>query len=290
MLSPDEALQLDGLVLGVSAAAPAATAAGLRQARSRGYGVEFRDFRRYQPGDDPRRIDWTVHARLRQLVVRVSHAEGQARLHLLVDRSASMALGSKLACAGKVAAALAYVAAGGQDAVGAASFDETVRDRVPLGTGRAQVLRILEALGRATPGGRSDIDRALTDYAGAVRGPGLAVVVSDFLCPGSGREGLAYLLHRGLEPAVVQVLADEDLDPDIAGDVELADVEDPEAPPLLVSEAAVADYRARLTELSAELRELCQSRGLPWMRVAASLSFAELLDEFLAAGLVAARA
>src|SRR3977135_3167513 len=126
MLSAHEVRQLEHLTL---AHGSAQSAAGSRHARPRGHGLEFRDYRHYQPGDDPRVIDWNVHARLGQLVVRVFRAEGQLRLHLLVDTSASMSVGapSKLACAARLAAALAYVAVERRDAVGLATFDEEIR-------------------------------------------------------------------------------------------------------------------------------------------------------------------
>src|SRR4029077_20098879 len=100
------------------------TASGLRDAASRGRGIEFQDHRHYQPGDDPRSIDWTIDARLRQLVVRVYRSEAHVRLHVLVDVSRSMSLGSptKLDFARKLAAALAYVSIGRGDAVGLTTF------------------------------------------------------------------------------------------------------------------------------------------------------------------------
>ena len=55
MLSADEARQLDRLALGSSSPAAAASS-GLRHARARGAGLEFHDFRHYQPGDDLRQV------------------------------------------------------------------------------------------------------------------------------------------------------------------------------------------------------------------------------------------
>src|SRR5215471_14352053 len=112
MLSAEEARQLDRLALAAPAGALAASAGGSHRARARGYGLEFHDYRAYQPGDELRSIDWTIDARLRQLVVRMFQTAGQLRLHLLVDVSRSMIAGapSKLACARKLAAALCYTA------------------------------------------------------------------------------------------------------------------------------------------------------------------------------------
>ena len=62
MLTADEARQLDRLGLATPIGALAATASGLHRARARGYGLEFHDYRAYQPGDELRSIDWTVDA------------------------------------------------------------------------------------------------------------------------------------------------------------------------------------------------------------------------------------
>ena len=110
MLIAEEVRQLDRLTFGTFAGAPASTGTGARLAKGHGYGAELQDFRRYQPGDDPRSIDWTIHARLRQLVVRVFRAEAHLRIHLLVDRSGSMSVGTptKLSCAARIAAEIAH--------------------------------------------------------------------------------------------------------------------------------------------------------------------------------------
>src|SRR5437870_9476688 len=216
MLSADEARHLDRLAL--SSSAPALSAAsGFRRARVRGAGLEFQDYRHYQPGDELRSIDWTVDARLRQLVVRVFSAEGRLQLHLLVDVSRSMSAGTpdKLACAKKLAAALCYMAVARRDAAGAATFDDTVRSYVAPAAGRAQLFKVFDTLRSAAHGGRSALNKALFDYGAAARGPGLAVVISDFFEPAGAFDGLQFLMYRGLTPAIVQIVAPEELDPNL---------------------------------------------------------------------------
>jgi uncharacterized protein (DUF58 family) len=288
MLTPQEVRQLGRLSFGPSVVSPTSSAVDVRMARARGFGLEFQDYRRYQPGDDPRSIDWTIHTRLRQLVVRVFRSDAHLRVHLLVDTSGSMGVGvpGKLSCATRVAAALCYIAVRRRDAVGVATFDATVRRYIAPAAGRAQLLRVFETLGAAAPGGQSATDRALVDYGTAVRGPGLAVVMSDFFQDGGAFKGLRYLLHRGLTPAVVQVVAPEELNPAFDDDVELVDIEDPEATPLLVNRGAIAAYRERMATLSAELREFCFTHAVPWMRVESSFAFTQLLHASAHAGLL----
>jgi uncharacterized protein (DUF58 family) len=76
-----------------------------------GAGSEFTEYREYSRGDDFRHIDWNAYARVGRLLVRLYEQPADLSVHLLIDRSASMGLGSpsKLAYAQQLAAALAYV-------------------------------------------------------------------------------------------------------------------------------------------------------------------------------------
>jgi uncharacterized protein (DUF58 family) len=287
MLSADEARHLDRLTL--AASVPAASAgSGPRHARVRGGGLEFQDYRHYQPGDDLRSIDWTVDARLRQLVVRVFSAEGRLQLHLLVDVSRSMTAGhpDKLQCAKKLAAALCYVAVARRDAAGVATFDDTVRSYVAPAAGRSQIFKVFDTLRSAPAGGRSALNKALFDYGAAARGPGLAVVMSDFFEAGGAFDGLRFLLYRGLTPAIVQIVADEELQPDLADEAELVDLEEPGGDPLVVDAGAVGAYRDRLSQASAELEQFCRVYGLAHARLVSSAPFQALVSTCRQAGLL----
>jgi uncharacterized protein (DUF58 family) len=291
VLRTDEAFLLDRLTLGAGASPVLPTGAGMRRARTRGAGIEFHDFRSYQPGDDPRGIDWTVEARLRQLVVRVTRGEGHLRLHVLLDASASMGIGNpdKLSCAARVAAALCYVAAERRDAAGVSTFREGIATYMPPAEGRAPLFRAFETLAAVVPSGRSAIDRALEQYAAAVRGPGLVMVLSDFFEPGAGMQGLQSLLHRGLTPAVLQVVARDELSPEVEDDTELIDVEQDRSS-LIVDRGALAAYRTRLAQHEATLRTFCATHGCPWARIRSDMSFRELLAVLQASGLLGVRA
>lgn len=287
MLSPAETAQLHRLAVGGSTS-PISPSGGRRLARTRGFSLEFHDFRPYQPGDDLRSIDWTVDARLRQLVVRAGRADGPVALHLLVDTSLSMAIGSpaKLACAQKLAAALGYLAVARRDPVGVATFDEALRIVIAPKEGRAQLFRVLETLQAVATRGRSSIDRALVDYGNATRGPGLVVVLSDFFDAKITLEGLQYLAYRGLTPAIVQIVADEELAAILEPAVELTDIENPDAPAVVVDSSAVANYRRGMNALSDRLQRFCAAHRSPWLRIPSSSPFGTLLSDAREAGLI----
>ena len=290
MLSADEARQLDGLRFGPGPASPsAAPSSASRVARTRGLGTELHDFRRYQAGDDPRSIEWTIYQRLGQLVTRTYRADAHLRVHLMVDISRSMSMGSpdKLTCATRLAALLAYVAIGGRDAVGVVTFDGRIAQRVGPGSGRGQLFRALGALAGASVGGPSAIGRVLVDFGSVSRGPGLVVVLSDFFDPAGVIDGLRYLLHRRFTPAVVQILSPEELNPLMTGDAELVDIEAPDAASLFVDEETVTGYHTQLIAYRALLAGFCTTHGLPWMPIGSSDSFAELLRACHRAGVLA---
>ena len=287
MLSSDEVRQLDRLTFGGATASPLTAISGAHVARFRGFSTEFHDFRQYQPGDDPRAVEWTVYSRLGQLVTRTYRVSAQFRVHLLVDVSASMSVGApdKLSCATKLAALLAYAALRGRDAVALATFNERIAERIVPSSGRPQLLRVFATLDQAIARGRSAIGTSLTNYASVESGPGLAVVISDFFDPSGPTEGLRYLLYRGLTPAVVQILSPEDLDPRFVAGAELVDAEAPETATLFADGASLSAYRSALDENRAVLRAFCDQYALPFLQLTSGESFANMLRECSRAGL-----
>jgi uncharacterized protein (DUF58 family) len=82
-----EALARFGLV---TRTALSAFLAGYQSARLRGAGGEFAAFRRYEPFDDPRRIDWKVYGRTERAYLRQTEEDSAVFVRLFVDASESM--------------------------------------------------------------------------------------------------------------------------------------------------------------------------------------------------------
>lgn len=64
---------------------------GQHQSRSRGAGLEFAQYRAYEPGDEPRQIDWKLYARSDKFFVRESERDSPLIVWVLIDATASMA-------------------------------------------------------------------------------------------------------------------------------------------------------------------------------------------------------
>ncbi|MEO1750929.1 DUF58 domain-containing protein [Thiofaba sp. EF100] len=120
-----------------------------------GPGLDFSDLRPYQPGDDVRRIDWRVSARLQKPFVRVYAETRQAVTWVVLDRGPSMRFGTRARLKAAQAARLAALVLGGAgralDALALTLLDGDAYTTQPPRSGRAPLHAALEALRTACP-------------------------------------------------------------------------------------------------------------------------------------------
>jgi uncharacterized protein (DUF58 family) len=160
--------------------------AGTYQSRSRGPGFDFDEHRRYRPGDDVRRIDWNVTARLRQPFVRETHAERELNVIVALDLSASMAFGTaaldKKELMLYVAACFGFSAAADQINLGVLAFGQRVLQYWPPRRSKGRAWRALDELWRldADPGPTAIAPVAAFLHK-RLRHASLIFIVSDFL-------------------------------------------------------------------------------------------------------------
>ena len=63
---------------------------GIHHSKRYGYGIEFEQYRHYEAGDDPKRIDWKLYARTDKHLVRESSTESNFHIKFMIDLSGSM--------------------------------------------------------------------------------------------------------------------------------------------------------------------------------------------------------
>jgi uncharacterized protein (DUF58 family) len=224
-----------------------------------GPGSEAGDARIYQPGDDVRRMDWSVTARTSEPHIRETIADRELETWLVVDLSPSLDFGTggceKRDLAVAACAAVVHLTRGGGNRVGAivATGQELVRLPARGGTVHAHALmRRIARTPRAPEGTRGDLVGALEALRNPPRRRGLAVVVSDFLGDVDWDRALRGLAMRHDVLAIeVGDRRDEEL-PDV-GTVVLADPEsgrqrEVTITPLLAREfsAAAAEHREQV--------------------------------------------
>lgn len=272
LLEPDLLGRLEQLQLGTRRRL-AGRFTGEHRSPRKGSSLDFADHREYQRGDDPRRIDLGVWARLDQLLIRLYEADDDLTVRLLVDTSASMA-GDKLRQAARLAAALGFVALVRRDVVTVHTFP---LDRpAPRFTGRHAAHALLAHLDGLEADGDTRFAWAVRDLLSRPGPPGLTVVLSDLLTP-EWSEGLARLPARGGDVTVVHVLAPEELHPDLAGDLDLIDAETGEVVAVSLAPEQLRAYEAGVAAWLADVEARAHHGGAAYARVLADEPLEPLL-------------
>lgn len=243
-------------------------AAGERATSRRGGSAEFHDHRPYSPGDDPRRIDWSVMARTGEAFVKLFRAEEDTIVRLLVDASASMRFGDpeKLGVAKKLAAGLGYMALRKLERaqLWVASGDRA-RPSSPV-RGRAGVAPLLEALSSLEADGTTELARSIDTVVRTSHRAGMLAIFSDFYDPGPVLEALARARAAGHAVCLVQVVSPDEEAPVLEGDLCLVDAETGVEVELTADAEALDAYAARFAGLCEELRGFARTRGATYVR------------------------
>jgi uncharacterized protein (DUF58 family) len=262
---------------------------GEKRSKKRGQSVEFADHRMYAPGDDLRFLDWSIYARLDQLMIKLFLEEEDLRVYLLVDSSKSMDYGrpNKMRYALKVAAALGYIGLVNMNRVGIGTFS-TQLDRVfRPERGRRNLPKMISFLEATEPEGRTDLGRACKRFAQEHRAKGVVILISDFLDRHGYQDAVRFFTARKMDVFCLQILAPQELDPPLKGDLKLIDAEDGQETEITISEPLVERYKANLGALMGGLREFCHKRGARYMSASTAMPFDRLvLDQLRLHGLV----
>ena len=225
-----------------------------------GHGVEPGEARPYEPGDDVRRMDWSILARTGEPHVRDSIQERDLDVAVLVDRSGSLDFGTagwrKADLAVSVASAVSALAVLGGDRIGAVAATAGGPRLVPIRGGRRHLAGLLGSVERSPLGGQVDLGAAIDDLRHVLRRAGLAIVVSDFIAaPDTWRAALARLARRS------EVIAVEILDPRELRlpNVGLLVIEDPETGRQRTIDTSDERFRVRLAEVADRRRAATSS-------------------------------
>ena len=225
---------------------------------------EFADHRRYVAGDDYRRIDWNVYGRLDGLFLKLNEAREDIPIHILLDCSKSMDCGEphKLTYAKKLVAALAYLALSRFDSVSVVSFSDQLHQRYPMVKGKSQTINLLDFLNGVEVGGKTRLLPSIVDYSHMYRHAGLMVIISDFLTSEDLEEGMAILTKSGYDVQVIHLLAADELEPIVTGELELLDSESGEIVEITVGPNVIIEYKERVSRWMDDVENRFKSLGV----------------------------
>jgi uncharacterized protein (DUF58 family) len=278
LLDPADVARLGGIEI-VAQGVVEGFLAGIHRSPFRGFSVEFTEHRAYQPGDEPRYLDWKMLARSDRLFVKQFEEETNLRAMILVDASRSMAWRgaparlTKRAYADRLAAAVALILLRQRDATGLITFDEAVRQVIPARVKAGQWTRLVRGLVDTPDGRGTAAQAALVHVTALLARRGLAVLVSDLLFDRDlALTALRYLRHRGHNVVVLHVM--DPAEAALSGPPEVR-FRDPESRASVVvrpRELARA-YAATVQREVAAWRSACRRHGIAYHHVLTDMPF-----------------
>jgi len=272
---------------------------GDRRSLNRGTGIDFADHRIYEPGDDPRHVDWNIYARLERLFIKLFHTDEGIPILLLIDKSRSMEFGSpsKLRRAKEIAAALSYIALAHGDSVAIYTCAERLLPRLPSTTGRSQFQRVTKTLHGITASGQTQLTESLKQLPTYHRHASLTVIFSDFLDPNGYTDGLKLLAVRGFSLTAIHIIAPEELDPQIgsennptSSDWLVEDAETSETKAVAINSETYAQYQNRQATFCNDLQRFCSNHAIGYGQFKTDTSVETfILQELHKSGLIQRR-
>ena len=240
---------------------------GLHASQQRGSGLEFSQYRSYEPGDDLRLVDWKLFARSDRYFVREAERESPLSLWVVVDATASMAQAdqarprtSRLDIAKGIAQCAIQLALQGSDRFGLVAVNEAQVQPTPSGLGARHRDRCMLALDAVASGGGWPDATRLSPAWNLLAPRSLVLLLSD--CFDDAVVDMAEkLAATGRDVCLVQVLMADEREFPYRGGHRFVDVEHG-ASLLGDADALRADYLLRFAEARAALQARSAQAGI----------------------------
>lgn len=257
---------------------------GNRRSKNFGSSCEFADYRDYMAGDDVSKIDWNAYARFDKLYQKLYFDERQMHTRIYIDTSRSMIHGSeeKALAAIKLAAAFAYLSVSEMDkvsiyAIRGAELVEIVSGMV----GKDAYLGCVGRLNELEFDLDSKIGEAIAPST-VGRGDGYSIIISDFLTDDNFESAIDRFAEQRRDILCVQVLARDELNPQIRGKMHLFDSENSSKFFRKKIDAdVIRAYKDALAYATDRIRLYCESRGGAYLLAPAYASLPEIFFEKL---------
>ncbi len=257
-----------------------------RRTRKRGSGVEFADHREYVPGDDVRAVDWNLYGRLEKLFVRMYEEEEDLPVYVLFDVSHSMLEGSppKAIHAFRIGAAIAYIALASMDRATLMPFAGKIDAYMPPARGKSRIFRLFQSVRTARVGGQTTLQETAKSLVYRRPQRGHVVIISDFFDPDGFEEALRIFRYGRHHVVAVQVLDKRELNPFMAGDVELVEVESGRRISVTATASLIERYRQELKRYTKSLESYCRQHAIPYFLTVSGDDLDMLILDFMRKG------
>ena len=107
------------------------------------------------------------------------------------------------------------------------------------------------------------------------------IVISDLMDKHGYADALRYLVAQQMDVYVIHVLSQEELEPEIKGDLRLVDCEDADVAEITISAPLLNRYKQTLAAFIDGAREYCTRRGMSYLLTNNQLPVEQLVTSYL---------
>ncbi len=269
---------------------------GARRSGTHGSSIEWLDHREYMPGDDLRRLDWSLVGRFDKYYIRRFVDERQLQTNIYIDMSGSMDWqdeGHKGEMVLKLAAALGFLSISNMDRLSYRLLrGSTCRALCPPLLDKDAFLNAALQLSSLTFCGETDLYASIASDPSAGNGGGLSFILTDLLTDSDWKAAVDLLLCRRREVALIQVLSPREADPFCGGSLHFLDCESPvgdesKSQRIEVDRSALEAYALAFAAWQADIAAFCKKRGVGYLSILSDESIEDIiLKKGMAAGII----
>lgn len=268
---------------------------GIHSSVQRGVGIEFSQYRVYEPGDDLSKVDWKLFARSDRYFVREAERESDINIWLVIDSSASMAQKSvgtgnnsgltKLQYSQFLAATMAYLGQNQGDNVGLLGLSTEQKQFLPALSGQRHYQKVLINLAQINSGGHFPSASSIRSQLHSMQKSGLIFVISDFYQYDNTNENdvvniVADLVNDRTDVIAIQLQSNDEVVFSFKGALKIEDLETKQQLLLSSTQAKAAYLKAR-NEFNQQLRDTFSTKRIKHWPVNIDLPLDETLFQFL---------
>lgn len=262
---------------------------GKHKTNTYGQTVEFADYREYILGDDIRKIDWNLYSRLEKHYIKLFRDEKQMQVNFFIDCSSSMGPNDskKAHYTLALAAGLGFLAVHDMDKVSYKLINQNKINNISSNiVGKKSFYEKISLFDNIEFNGDSHISEAILNNSND-KLSGLVVMISDFLTDNDWKKSVEFLIHKGCQILLLQVLTPEEISPLHLGRTNLIDSEadssfDPKNIRVNITSSLQDSYDETFNEIQNDIKNFSSKMGIDYISIDTSKSidkviFSELL-------------
>ena len=260
--------------------------AGEHLALGKGVSLEFNEYRRYNPGDDFRLIDWNVYGRTDKLFLKLFSPEQDLNVYLLLDTSGSMNYGRppKIQLARQIAGSLGYIALAQHDRISLFAMAQDLIERVHYQRSKAQAFGFFQNLEAIRCEGTGRFNALIDRFMRKTLPGGLVVLLTDLLDEEGYETGLKYLSASRYDVILLHVLDPSEITATAAGPLIMVDLEGNGEEKVALTPHLREKYNRRMEAYLEQVERVCLRRQIEYVRAYTSDSFEQIVLRYLRRG------